>query len=206
VQLNWRPTWSGFDRRLTLSLLTVNLLGGLDQWLHGAEQLRGWGYATAPDAVLLYVRSFDAATERFHYAVNGRFGSTASASAGIVIPFQVALQGHLAIGPGSIRGKVRPGRQAALDRPAGAAPPNPIAVLLALRDSLACTADQAAQLQAIADSLDARNQLLPSSLDAGLQLAAARDNERWALEHARAVLTIEQWSKLPQARQRRPTP
>src|SRR2546428_14173169 len=70
---------------------------------------------------------------------------------------------------------------------------------LGLRDSLGCTLDQAAQLRAIADSLDARNRLLPASLDAGAQLAATRDNARWALERARAVLTLAQWSKLADA-------
>jgi hypothetical protein len=206
LQLNWRPTWFGLERRLTLSLLTVNLLGGLDEWLHGAANLRGWGYTTAPDPVLLYVRGFDPVTEQFHYTVNGRFGSTASASGGVIVPFQLALQTHLAIGPGPIRRSPRSVRPATPGRPAFDLSANPITAILGLRDSLGFTSDQTAQLQAIADSLDARNQLLPSSLDAGLQLAAARDNERWALEHARAVLTIEQWSKLPQARQRRPTP
>jgi hypothetical protein len=197
LQLNWRPGWAGFDRRLTVSLLTVNLLGGVDQWLHGAGQLRGWGYATAPDPVLLYVRSFDAATDRFHYAVNGRFASTASASAGLIVPFQVALQGHLAIGPGPVRGKVRAKREAARESPGAAPPPNPVTAILALRDSLGCTPDQAARLQAIADSLDQRNGLLPESADGGVTLVAARHNARWALERARAVLTPEQWSKVP---------
>ncbi|TMB09483.1 MAG: TonB-dependent receptor, partial [Deltaproteobacteria bacterium] len=71
VQLSWRPAWFGLERRLTLSLLTVNLLGGLDEWLHGSTNLRGWGYASAPDPVLLYVHGFDPATARFRYAVNG---------------------------------------------------------------------------------------------------------------------------------------
>src|SRR5205823_11247061 len=31
LQVNWRPGYFGLDRRLTLSLLTVNLLGGLDE-------------------------------------------------------------------------------------------------------------------------------------------------------------------------------
>src|SRR3989454_10830096 len=75
LQLNWRPAWFGLDRRLTMSLLTVNLLGGLDEWLHGGAHLHGWGYATAPDPVLLYARGFDPATNRFRYEVNGRFGT-----------------------------------------------------------------------------------------------------------------------------------
>ena len=76
---------------------------------------------------------------------------------------------------------------------------NPISEIVGLRDSLGCTPDQVARLQGIADSLDARNGLLPESLDAASRLAAARDNARWALERARTVLTLEQWAKLPDA-------
>src|SRR5947209_4332819 len=197
LQRNWRPDWFGLDRRLTVSLRPVNLLGGLDEWLHGAANLRGWGYAAAPDPVPLYVRGFDPATQQFRYTVNGQFGAIASASSGITVPFQIALQGHLAIGPGPIRRSPRSGRQLAPGAPAPTPPSNPITTILGLRDSLGCTPDQTSQLRAIADSLDARNRLLPESLDAGVQLAAARDNARWALERARAVLTPEQWSRLP---------
>jgi len=201
LQLNWRPAWFGRERRLTISLLTVNLLGGLDEWLHGAPNLRGWGYAAAPDPVLLYVRGFDPATKAFRYTVNERFGATASANGGVSFPFQIALQGHFAIGPGRIRrSPPSPGvRQPPADLPAPIVSANPVTAILGLRDSLHCTPDQVAQLRAIADSLDARNRLLPESLDADVKLAAARDNARWALERARAVLTIEQWSRLPDA-------
>ena len=199
LQVNWRPEWFGLDRRLTMSLLTVNLLGGLDEWLHGRAQLRGWGYAPAPDPVLLYVRGFDPPTNQCRYAVNGRFGGIASASGGVTVPFQVALQAHLAVGPGPIRRSAT--RQRALDLPAPAtAPPaNPITTILGLRGSLGCTPDQVVQLQAIADSLDARNRLLPESLDAAVRASAARDNAAWALERARAALMPEQWSKVPDA-------
>src|SRR5205823_2572153 len=74
VQVNWRPGYFGLDRRLTVSLLTVNLLGGLDEWLHGAANLHGWGFTAAPDPVLLYVRGFDPGGLQYRYAVNGRFG------------------------------------------------------------------------------------------------------------------------------------
>jgi len=109
------------------------------------------------------------------------------------------LQAHLAVGPGPIRRSAT--RQRALDLPAPATPPpaNPITPILGLRDSLGCTPDQVAQLQAIADSLDARNRLLPESLDAAVRASAARDNAAWALERARAALTPEQWSKVPDA-------
>ncbi|HVH66766.1 MAG TPA: TonB-dependent receptor [Gemmatimonadales bacterium] len=105
LQLNWRPEWFGPERRLTVSLVTVNLLGGLDQWLHGAANLHGWGWAQAPDPVLLYVRGFDPApaTPRYLYAVNGRFGTTASAASGVSVPFQVGLQARFGIGPGRRR-------------------------------------------------------------------------------------------------------
>src|SRR2546430_85465 len=78
LQVNWRPGYFGLDRRLTVSLLTVNLLGGLDEWLHGAANLHGWGFTAAPDAVLLYVRGFDPAGPQYRYAVNGRFRATAA--------------------------------------------------------------------------------------------------------------------------------
>lgn len=107
LQLNWRPGWFGFERRLTISVATVNLLGGLDEWLHGTANLRSWGYATIPDPVLLYVRGFDPTTPRYLYAVNSRFGSTTSASGGIVVPFQVSVQGHLTIGPGRVPARLR---------------------------------------------------------------------------------------------------
>jgi len=181
-----------------MSLLTVNLLGGLDQWLHGAGHLHGWGYATMPEPVLLEVRGFDPTAHRFLYQVNGRFGATTTATGGLTVPFQVAVQAHIAVGPGPIRRSAT--RQRALDLPAPATPPpaNPITPILGLRDSLGCTADQVAQLQAIADSLDARNRLVPESLDA-VRASAARDNAAWALERARAALTPAQWSKVPDA-------
>ena len=98
LQLNWRPDWFGSDRRLTLSVLSVNLLGGIDAWLHGPANLSGWGIAAVPDPVLLYVRGFDPATDRFHYVVNGHFGATNGTNQGITVPFQVAFQANLTIG------------------------------------------------------------------------------------------------------------
>src|SRR5207244_9378571 len=103
LQVNWRPEWFGLDRRLTMSLLTVNLLGGLDEWLHGRAQLRGWGYAPAPAPALLYVLGFYPPTHQFRYAVNGRFGGIASASGVVTLPSHVPSQCPLAVGPGPLR-------------------------------------------------------------------------------------------------------
>jgi len=237
LQLNWRPAWFGLDRRLTLSLVTVNLLGGLDEWLHGTANLRGWGFSAAPDPVLLYVRGFDPATETFRYAVNQRFGAIAGANGGVTVPFQVGIQAHVAIGPDRTRdrlrsafggGRGRGGRAGGLlgaDSTAAASfaarfaqiLPNPISVMLGLKDTLQLADSQVAALKAIADSLDAQNGAVRDSLQADVQragdrpdpgimfarmrprLQAGRENIRKALDRARAVLTPEQWKKLPDA-------
>ena len=98
VQLNWRPAL-GSERRLAVSIFTVNLLAGVDGWLHGPGQLRGWGYASVPDRVLLHVRGFDPTTRRYRYAVNGRFGAATTTGNGLIVPFQVGFQGRVTIGP-----------------------------------------------------------------------------------------------------------
>jgi hypothetical protein len=189
-QVNWRPAWFGLDRRLTISLLTVNLLGGLDEWLHGTANLHGWGFNAAPDPVLEYVRGFDPSTDEFRYAVNGRFGATAGANGGFTVPFQIGLQAHLTLGPDRTRDRLRavfggrrggPGAASA----EGAGPPdfasrlarilpNPIPTILGFKDSLAYSAEQVAALQAISDSLDAQNKGVSDSLQAEVQKAGDR--------------------------------
>lgn len=236
-QLNWRPSWFGLDRRLTVSVLTVNFLGGLDNLLHGAGSLNGWGAATAPDPVLLYVRGFDPATQEFQYTVNGRFGSTISANNGIIAPFQIGFQAHFTIGPDPVRNRLRsafgsrrgggpgaPGGEGA-EAGAGAADfaarfarvlPNPVTAILALKDSLQLTDDQETHLKAIADSLDAQNQILSDSVRAQIEragdrpdptvlfarlrpkLSQGREQSRRALESAHETLTKDQWAKLPE--------
>ena len=89
--------------------------------------------------------------------------------------------------------------------------------MLGLKDTLQLADSQVAALTAIADSLDARNGAVRDSLQADVQragdrpdpgilfarmrprLQAGRDNIRKALERARAVLTPEQWKRLPDA-------
>lgn len=229
LQINWRPAWLGLDRRLTLSIVTVNLLGGLDEWLHGAAHLEGWGFNAAPDPVLLYVRGFDATTDEFRYAVNGRFGATAGANGGVTVPFQIGFQAHFALGPDRTRDRLRSvfGRRGGA-APEGAGPPdfaarfsqilpNPITVIIGLKDSLHLSLEQTAGLQAIADSLDKENGAVRDSVQADVQragdrpdpgilfarmrprLAKGHENIQRALERARAVLTPEQWRLVPEA-------
>src|SRR5439155_2623911 len=136
------------------------------------------GFAAAPDPVLLYVRGFDPVARRFSYGVNGRFGATAGANGGVTVPFQIAIQGHLIVGP------IPPSRhvRALLGEPAtpgggGGVPPdfaarlaqtlpNPMPAILGYRASLRLTADQVARLQAISDSLDAALRDVSDSLSA----------------------------------------
>src|SRR5207247_9895362 len=99
LQLNWRPEWFGLDRRLTMSLLTVNLLGGLDEWLHGRAQLRGWGHAPPPAPVRKYRRGFAPPPNQCRSAMHRRVGGMPSPRPGLTVPFQVAVQAHLAVGP-----------------------------------------------------------------------------------------------------------
>jgi plasmid stabilization system protein ParE len=105
-QVNYRPDWFGLQRRLTLSLTTVNLLGGIDQLLHGTDGIKGWGQGARPDGTLLYVRGFDPQTRQFRYVVNERFGATGARGTAIRIPFQLGIQARYALGPnrGGIQG------------------------------------------------------------------------------------------------------
>ncbi len=238
LQMNYRPTFFGLDHRLTVSLVTVNLLGGLDALLHGSAHLQGWGLSGAPDPTLLYVRGFDPASAAYRYAVNERFGARRSGVLGITVPFQLGIQAHLELGPvlggfggfggGGRRGGATGGPGGALvtgadfaDRFA-AALPNPVAVILGLKDSLGLSTAQADSLQHLSDSLDLRNAVVRDSLhaiidragqrpDPGLlfsrlrpYLQQARQRARDALDRAHAVLTADQWNRLPDALTRGP--
>jgi hypothetical protein len=95
-QLNWRPNL--FDRRLAVSLQTINLLGGLDQWINGENNLKGWGGTARPDNTLLTVRGFDPQTDRFLYVVNERFGNTSGSAIAVRMPFQLSVNVRYSIG------------------------------------------------------------------------------------------------------------
>ncbi|MGH7560269.1 MAG: carboxypeptidase regulatory-like domain-containing protein [Gemmatimonadales bacterium] len=107
LQLNWRPNLFGLNRRLSVSVSTVNLLGGVDQLVNGADDLRGWGQAVRPDGTLLYVNGFDPNSRRFLYTVNERFGATGSRANAFRVPFQIGLQARYTIGPDRFRDAIR---------------------------------------------------------------------------------------------------
>lgn len=99
---------SGVTRRaFSASLNVSNPLSGLDQAVHGADRMQGWGNSASPDPVLLTVRGFDAASSRFVYVINPRFGSTSQSGQTNRAPFRVTLDMSFDFG-------VPPMKQAAL--------------------------------------------------------------------------------------------
>ena len=224
MQVNLRPAILHLDRRLTLSLVTVNMLGGLDQLFHGADGLHGWGQQLRPDATLMSVVGFDESEQRFLYRFNDRFGNTRGSANAFRAPFQLAIQARYAIGPDAARNRL----QAAFARGgAGGAGtflsridrlmPNPVKAILALRDTLSLSSDQVVKLQALSDSLDAKNATIADSLRAVVEKAGSSANPREllaqlaprlnevranngaALAAAHGLLTDDQWKKIPAA-------
>jgi len=78
-------------RRAQMNVVFENPLAGLDQLLHGASGLRGWGSQAQPDPVLLLPRGFDNESARFRYDVNPRFGDTRAFRTLSRVPFRVVV-------------------------------------------------------------------------------------------------------------------
>jgi hypothetical protein len=162
--MNIRPASFGLDRRLTISVIALNTLTGLDQLLHGSNNLRGWGQPSFPDRTLLYVRGFDPTTNTYQYQVNEHFGVTNGTRNAFRVPFQIAIQGRLALGTDPARQQFNN----AIGRGPGGARMNPEALkarmarlvpnafldIIAINDSakLELTPDQIAKLQSSGDA------------------------------------------------------
>ncbi|MEO5799761.1 MAG: TonB-dependent receptor [Gemmatimonadales bacterium] len=187
LQVNWRP--AQFSRRMTVSFATVNLLGGLDELVHGADDIKGWGGNARPDATLLTVKGFDSNTRLFKYVVNERFGATSAASTSIRAPFQLRVTGRYTIGAAqgrdALRGGFGGGARGATGAQGGGnfaqqfltrireAAPNPAKAALERKDSLALSPSQISQLQAIVDSSDARITPLLADFESEMKKAGA---------------------------------
>jgi hypothetical protein len=193
----------------------------MDDLLHGSASAHGWGLNARPDPTLLYVTGFDSTTRTFTYAVNERFGATGGAATAVRSPFQVGIQARLTIGPDRTRQALEglrrgaPGAEGLVNRMASFLP-NPADSVLALRDSLALTTDQQAKLRVLADSVTAEHKVLaaaiqaevtkagpnpdPARLFAALRptLQSAQAGVRKAIADVQAVLTAEQWAKVPE--------
>lgn len=226
LQMNIRPDFGGaVGRRLNFMVSMINPLAGLDRLFHGSRNLKGWGQPDRPDGTLLYVRGFDPVEQRYLYEVNERFGDTQSARTAIRSPFQLGVQVRLQLGPDRQRERLmgalgRLGRGGAggfdvrvmMDRVA----PDPVAVILEQRDSLALSDAQVGALQAISDSLRTTTDSLVAQLQRQVdslgdggdlraifpaiqpRLQEGRDAYLQAVERARQVLTPGQWQRLPE--------
>ena len=155
--------------RADLTLNLTNPLGGLDQLLHGSSGLHGWGTAAAPDPTLYTVRGFDAANNRFQYAVNPRFGGTSPTSSTLRAPFRLTLDVSVDIArPVSeqqLDRWLRPGRAgrpgvrlaaAELTRRYQLVVPDPYGELLQQSDSLLLSQEQVRQIQDVRTQYRAR--------------------------------------------------
>ena len=190
-QLNYRPRVFGLDRRLMMSMTTVNFLGGMDQLFNGQKNLKGWGSFRAGDPTLLYVRGFDASANRYVYQVNERFGAQRSGQGSVVLPFQIGFQARYTLGPDRTRDLVRGAlaQRGARRLGGGNGPgangtggfasrfervlPNPITQILERRDSLLLADAQVARLTVLQDSLDAKNGKISEAVKAAVENAGA---------------------------------
>jgi hypothetical protein len=76
----------------------LNTLVGIDELLHGAAHLQGWGQDATVDRRLLFVTGFDPVTQSFRYTVNQHFGAASGALNPFRIPFVLALQARMVVG------------------------------------------------------------------------------------------------------------
>ena len=228
IQLNLKPDAFGLARRLALQIQLQNTLVGIDQLLHG-DNLRGWGQPVIADRTLLFVRGFDPATQVFKYQVNEHFGTPNAANSAFRVPFQIGIQGRLTVGQDPARQQIgRMFGQGADGKPLSKEEwktrlarlvPNPFLRTIALNDSLTLglTPDQQTKLRALSEIIAIRADKLaeeladvltsagsapdPSVISARLQgkTQEARKVAEQAVADLQAVLTPEQWGKLPTA-------
>ena len=229
LQANIRPSAFGLDRKLTISVSTLNALTGLDQLLHGNNNLHGWGQPSFPDRTLLYVRGFDPTTDTYQYQVNEHFGATNGTRNAFRVPFQIAIQGRLTLGTDPARqqfnnaigrggaGRVTP---EALKARMTRLVPNAFLEIIAANDSakLELTPDQITRLQTGGDAFKVRSDSLvdrvanvlgdtttkspdPMTIFTKLQptIAEARKLATQGINDAKAILTPAQWAKVPDA-------
>jgi hypothetical protein len=67
--------------------------------MHGENKLHGWGQFSFSDPTLLYVKGFDASTQRYKYEVNPRFGSTNPQFSTFRQPVTLTMQLRVDVGP-----------------------------------------------------------------------------------------------------------
>jgi hypothetical protein len=157
----------GLGNRGSLVLYINNVLGGLDQLLHGDSHLAGWGDPGLVDPVLLNPKGFDPSTRRFLYAVNPLFGTTTAFSAAFRQPTRLTIDFRLDVSHNleslAIAGFVRRGigdeplttnrLKLSLLSAAGMVNGGDIDRILRRADSLRLTSEQEQHIRALRDRL-----------------------------------------------------
>lgn len=98
LRATYTPQAAQLKRRLSFSVDAFNLPAGLDLFLHGSDDLHGWGQFSRPDNVLLYPVGFDPATQSYRYRVNEGFGQTRVSRTAQGSPFGVQLSARITFG------------------------------------------------------------------------------------------------------------
>ena len=227
LQANIKPTSFGLNRKLTISVVGLNTLAGIDRLIHGSDNVHGWGQPVFPDRTLMYVRGFDPAKQRFIYRVNEHFGAANGSRNAFRVPFQLSLQARLTLGVDPARQQMngvfgaRAGARLTADdfrQRLARAVPNVFTQILDLNDSLKLelTAEQKGKLAVLGDSLQAQADTIIGSLANTLggtdaknadpmqlgmkmrgKIQEGRTLAQKAIKDAQAVLTPEQWTKIP---------
>jgi hypothetical protein len=92
LNIQWRPPIPyKYVRRFTPNVYLQNVLAGLDQLVHGSDELSGWGSPATPDPVLFVPKGFDPATRKFSYDVNSRFADTRPRRTVLSDPFRLVI-------------------------------------------------------------------------------------------------------------------
>ena len=156
LSISFNPNKVRMPQRTTLSFSVSNPLGAADLIAHGEDKLHGWGQFAISDPTLLYVRGFDAASNRYRYEVNPRFGSTNPQFQTFRAPVTLTMQLRVDVGPSRERqqltqqldrGRTRDGQKApegmlkAIYGSGGVL--NPMAQILRQADTLELTGPQA---------------------------------------------------------------
>ena len=92
LNMQWSPPfprrWLG---RVTPNIYLENVLGGVDQLVHGGNNLHGWGSQPIVDPVLLVPTGFNPTSREFSYTVNPRFADTRGYNTLVRNPFRISL-------------------------------------------------------------------------------------------------------------------
>jgi hypothetical protein len=173
------------------------------------------------------VRGFDPATDAYRYQVNEHFGVTNGTRNAFRVPFQIAIQGRLALGTDPARQQFNnvigggPGRLSldALKARMTRLVPNAFLDIIAIDDSarLELTPDQIAKLQSSGDAFKVKADSLidkvanmladttvkspdPMTVFAKLQpsMVEGRKLAIQAINDSKAILTPAQWGKVPE--------